>query len=64
MRINYERIVHCVYHHHIGIIVIAALISVGLGYFAAQLRIKADTAVPRPALQVTNLVAGDRRAII
>ena len=44
MRINYERIVHYVYHHHLGIIVFAALMSVGLGYFAAQLRIKADTA--------------------
>lgn len=44
MRINYERIVHYVYHHHISIIVIATLLSVGLGYFAAQLRIKADTA--------------------
>ena len=44
MRINYERIVHYVFHHHISIIVVAALISVGLGYFAAQLRIKADTA--------------------
>ncbi len=44
MRINYERIVHYVYHHHISSIVVATLISVGLGYFAAQLRIKADTA--------------------
>ena len=44
MRINYERIVHYVYHHHLGIIVFAALMSAGLGYFAAQLRIKADTA--------------------
>lgn len=44
MRINYERIAHYVFHHHISIIVVSTLISLALGYFAAQLKIKADTA--------------------
>lgn len=44
MRINYERIVHYVYHHHLGIILVCTLLSLGAGYFAAQLRIKADSA--------------------
>ena len=44
MRINYERIVHYVYHHHLSIILVCTLLSLGSGYFAAQLRIKADSA--------------------
>lgn len=44
MRINYERIVHYVYHHHVGIILVALAVSVLSGYFAAQLKIKADSA--------------------
>ena len=44
MRINYERIVHYVYHHHVGIILVALAMSVFSGYLAAQLKIKADPA--------------------
>jgi len=44
MRINYERIVHYIFHHHISIILLCALVSVGAGAMAAQLRIKADSA--------------------
>lgn len=44
MRINYERIVHYVYHHHVGIILIAMVLTVVGVSFAMQLRIKADTA--------------------
>ena len=44
MRINYERIVHYVYHHHVGIILIAIVLTVVGVSFAMQLRIKADSA--------------------
>ena len=44
MRVSYERIVHYVYHHHIGIILVALALSVAGGSFALQLRIKADSA--------------------
>ena len=44
MRVPYERIVHYVFHHHISIIVLSALLSVETGFFASQLRIKADSA--------------------
>ena len=44
MRVSYERIVHYVYHHHIGIILVALALSVAAGSFAVQLRIKADSA--------------------
>ena len=44
MRISYERIVHYVFHHHISIIVAATVLSVASGFFAAKLRIKADSA--------------------
>ena len=46
MRINYERLVHHIFHHHISIIVIATLLSVFSGYYAAQLgkNIKTDFA--------------------
>jgi len=44
MRVPYERIVHYVFHHHISIILLSTLLSVGTGFFAMQLRIKADAA--------------------
>ncbi|MFH1566457.1 MAG: MMPL family transporter [Gemmatimonadota bacterium] len=44
MRLSYERIVHYVYHHHLSIILVCALLSLGAGCFAARLRIKADSA--------------------
>jgi predicted RND superfamily exporter protein len=46
MRINYQRLVHYIYHHHIGIIIFAALFSIFAGFFAAQLaqNIKTDFA--------------------
>ncbi len=44
MRISYERIVHYVYHHHVGIILVALAMSVLSGSLASQLRIKADPA--------------------
>ena len=44
MRVSYERIVHYVYHHHIGIILVALALSLAAGSFAVQLRIKADSA--------------------
>ena len=46
MRINYQRLVHYIYHHHIGIITVALLVSVFAGFFAAKLakNIKTDFA--------------------
>ena len=44
MRINFERIVHYVFHHHVGIILAALGLSLFSGYFASQLKIKADSA--------------------
>lgn len=46
MRINYQRLVHHIYHHHIGIIVFGLLVSIFSGYFAAKLaeNIKTDFA--------------------
>ena len=46
MRINYERLVHFIFHHHIGIVIVAALLSLSSGYFAVKLarNIKSDFA--------------------
>ena len=44
MHIRYERIVHYVYHHHVGIILVSLVLSVFSGYLASQLKIKADSA--------------------
>jgi predicted RND superfamily exporter protein len=44
VRISYERIVHYVYHHHVGIILAGLLLSVVAGSLAAQLKIHADSA--------------------
>ena len=46
MRINYQRLVHYIFHHHIGIILVASLLSVFAGFFAIKLarNIKSDFA--------------------
>lgn len=46
MRINYQRLVHFIYHHHIGIILLATLLSVFASLFAVRLarNIKSDFA--------------------
>ena len=44
MRIRYERIVHYVYHHHVGIILVSLALSAFSGFLASQLKIKADSA--------------------
>ncbi|NKB68820.1 MAG: MMPL family transporter [Candidatus Latescibacteria bacterium] len=46
MRINYTRLVHYIYHHHIAIVLLAFLVSGFTGYYAAQLRknVKTDLA--------------------
>ena len=44
MQIRYERIVHYVYHHHVGIILVSLALSAFSGFLASQLKIKADSA--------------------
>ena len=44
MRGTYERIVHYVFHHHLGIILVSLVISAVAVSFAARLKIKADSA--------------------
>lgn len=46
MRIDYQKLVHYIYHHYIGIIAIAAVLSVFSGFFAIKLakNIKTDFA--------------------
>ena len=46
MRLNYNRLVHYIFHHHIVIVILAFLLSGFTGYYAAQLRknIKTDLA--------------------
>lgn len=44
MRISYERIVHYVFHHHLGIILVSLVVSLLAGSLAARLKIKADSA--------------------
>ena len=44
MRIRYERIVHYVYHHHVGIILVSLALSAFSGFLASQLKIKPDPA--------------------
>ncbi|MFP6592076.1 MAG: MMPL family transporter [Candidatus Latescibacterota bacterium] len=44
MRIRYERIVHYVYHHHVGIILVSLALSAFSGFLASQLKIKANSA--------------------
>lgn len=44
IRLPYTRLGHYVYRHFISIIVVSAVFSVSLGFFATKLRIKADSA--------------------
>ena len=44
MRISYERIVHYVFHHHLGIILVSLVVSALAASLAARLKIKADSA--------------------
>ena len=44
MRIPYSRIARYVYRHCVGIVIASVVLSVSLGFFAAKLRIKADSA--------------------
>ena len=46
MRINYERLVHSIYHHHLSILIVATILSGFSGYFASKLisNIKTDFA--------------------
>ncbi|MCC7263800.1 MAG: MMPL family transporter [Candidatus Latescibacteria bacterium] len=57
MRLDYRRLVHYVYHHHVRIILLALLLSVAAGYFAAQLRIQTDFAglLPKDYISVREL---------
>lgn len=48
MRINYRRIVHYIYHHYIGIILVSLVLAGGGGYFASKLKIKVDFATLLP----------------
>ncbi|MBT3343962.1 MAG: MMPL family transporter [Gemmatimonadetes bacterium] len=54
---KYERIVHYVYHHHISIILVSLVLSIVAGSFAAQLKIKADSAnlLPDDYISVSEL---------
>ena len=57
MRINYERLVHYIHHHYVGVLLISVFLSVVGGYFAAQLRVKSDLAnlLPEDHLSVREL---------
>ncbi len=44
MRISYERIVHYVFHHHLGIILVSLVVSALAASLAVRLKIKADSA--------------------
>lgn len=44
MRVSYERIVHYVFHHHVGILLLGLVLSALGASLAAQLKIKADPA--------------------
>ncbi len=46
MRINYERLVHSIYHHYLSILIVATILSGFSGYFASKLisNIKTDFA--------------------
>lgn len=49
MGINYNRIVHYIYHHYITIILLSLLITAISGYFVSQLKIKVDFAALLPS---------------
>ncbi|MBM3277356.1 MAG: MMPL family transporter [Candidatus Handelsmanbacteria bacterium] len=57
MRLDYRRLVHYVHHHHLRIILLALLLSVGAGYLALQLRIETDFAnlLPKDYVSVHEL---------
>ena len=57
MRINYQRLVHYIYHHNLSIIVTSTLISLVLGYAASHLRIQSDFAdlLPEDYISVREL---------
>ena len=42
MRINYDKLVHYIYHYHVGIIVLSLVLSLFGGYFALKLNISTD----------------------
>jgi uncharacterized protein len=48
MRIDYRKIVHYIYHHYIGIILVSLVLAGTGGYFAAKLKIKVDFATLLP----------------
>ena len=54
---SYERIVHYVFHHHVSIILVSLVLSIVAGSFAAQLKIKADSAnlLPDDYVSVSEL---------
>ena len=60
MRVSYERIVHYVFHHHLGIILVSLVVSVLAGSLAARLKIKADSAdlLPDDYVSVRERVGG------
>ncbi len=59
MRINYDRLVHYIYHHHIAIVILSVLLALVSGYFAVQLvgRINTDNAglLPQDYISVREL---------
>ena len=57
MRINYDRLVHYIYHHHVGIVVLSILLSIPAAYFAFKLPIKTDNAdlLPQDYVSVREL---------
>ena len=57
MHINYERLVHYIHHHYVGVILISVCLSIVGGYFAAHLRVKSDLAnlLPEDHLSVLEL---------
>ncbi len=57
MYINYERLVHYIHHHYVGVILISVFLSVVGGYFTAQLKVKSDLAnlLPEDHLSVREL---------
>ena len=57
MRINYTRLVHYIYHHHVGIIVLSLILSGFGGYFTSKLNINTDNSdlLPQDYVSVREL---------
>lgn len=57
MRIDYHRVVRCIYRRHLAILLGAALLAVGTGFLAARLKIHSDLAdlLPRDYVSVREL---------